>query len=113
MDDKLNGFDQALNNHGSNNLINIDPQFIYMPKLAFDFSYNYRLKDTSPGKNAGADGTDIGVTGGLHPWPIFEDGMMDYRGRPSIPYIDSMRIPNPIVPSNGTLNIIIKAKSQK
>jgi hypothetical protein len=111
-DDEFNDFYPVNKNYVTNNLINTNPQFIRMPKLEFNYTYNYRLKDTSPGKNAGTDGTDIGVTGGLYPWPILEDGMMDYRGRPSLPYIDSMKILNPIIPSNGTLNILLKAKSQ-
>lgn len=112
LKDELNGFNTEKQNHGTNNLVNTDPQFVRMPKLAFDYNYNYRLKDTSPGKNAGTDGTDIGITGGLYPWPVLEDGMMDFRGRPSLPYIDSIKILNPIIPSNGTLNILLKAKSQ-
>jgi hypothetical protein len=108
----LNVFDADNNIIGDNNLINTDPQFKNVPQTKIDLTYDYRLKDTSPGKNAGTDGKDIGITGGDYPWPLNAGGMLDFRGRPSLPYIEKMQILNSVVPTNGTINVSITAKSQ-
>lgn len=56
----------------SNNLVGISTSNIFVnhPSNAYTFSYNsdYHLKDTSPGKNAGYDGTDIGIYGTNQPY---------------------------------------------
>lgn len=67
------------NNQGEGNINGLDPQFLDMKNLQyFTLDGDYRLKDTSPGKNAGSDGKDIGLFGGLYPWPLYEDGKMNY-----------------------------------
>ncbi|MBK6820761.1 MAG: right-handed parallel beta-helix repeat-containing protein [Bacteroidetes bacterium] len=40
-----------------------------MNTIGIDLSYNYELKPTCPGNNAGTDGTDIGIYGGAFPCP--------------------------------------------
>jgi hypothetical protein len=56
-------------NTGSNNLMITTPLFENFP-FADDYerSFDFRLKSDSPGKNAGTDGTDIGVYGGSTPF---------------------------------------------
>lgn len=92
---------------GSGNINNTDPQFINVSSAAtqFSYSYNYQLQNTSPGKNAGTDGTDIGVFGGLTP---FKPG-----GETFLPVIRQMTITNPIVPSGTDINVTITAETQE
>lgn len=56
----------------SNNLLSVSTGNIFVnhPSSTYSFSYNsdYHLKDTSPGKNAGYDGTDIGIYGTNQPY---------------------------------------------
>jgi hypothetical protein len=102
----------SINNTGENNLININPQFEDASTIIFNFSYNYRLKDSSPAKNNGTDGTDIGITGGGYPWATNDDGTLDLSGKPNIPQIEKMNILNSVVPLDGTLKVSVKVKSQ-
>lgn len=97
------------NNTGNNNLENIDPQFNSVASTTFSFDYDYRLQDSSPCKNAGIDGTDIGITGGAYPWPQKADGTLNLTGMPPIPQIIEMYVLNPVVPANGTLSVKVKA----
>jgi len=90
-------------NIGSGNLNNTDPEFINGNTSNYDPDGNYRLGPTSPGKNAGTDGTDIGIYGGPYP---FVDG-----GIPPIPQILLMHVSNP-VPLNSDIDIHIKARKQ-
>ena len=68
------------------------------------FHNNYRLKSTSLGHNAGTDGTDIGIYGGVFPW---KDGSM-----PSNPHIISKTIPG-TTDASGNLNVNIKVEAEK
>ena len=92
-------------NFGSGN-INADPQFENVPSSAqfFNYSHDYNLKSTSPGKNAGTDGKDIGVYGGM--------GAFSMGGEPAIPIIKLFSIKNTIVPPNGNLEIKIEAETK-
>ncbi len=86
---------------GSNNLINVNPQFVnvQLPNQASDFDYtrNYRLQPASPAKGAGEGGTDIGLYE-----PDFEFSM---TGEPARPQALSIT-PNPVVvPSGGTTTV--------
>jgi hypothetical protein len=115
------GFGQTSNivtgtNSGSNN-IQADPKFLYLYSTT-NHSYNdqnkYRLKSSSPGKNTGTDGTDIGIYGGQYPWPA--SVLVDYIHciPPAIPMMQELNIQNSSVPANGTLNFSVKAyKSSK
>ncbi len=42
--------------------------FVNVPDRNFSYSYNYRLKSDSQGKNAGSDGTDVGIFGTSQPY---------------------------------------------
>jgi hypothetical protein len=57
-------------NWGSNNIVN-QPQssiFINQSGNIFNYTHDYHLQSSSPGKDAGKDGTDIGFYGGAFPW---------------------------------------------
>jgi hypothetical protein len=93
-------------NSGSNNINSADPQFttgrlsngivaLASPELD---AYSWHLKSTSPGHNAGADGTDVGIYGGLYPMPNLE-------GVTTLPQIRRMDILNQQVPHNGVLSV--------
>lgn len=66
-------------------------------------AFNFRLASGSPGHNAGTDGTDIGIYGGLFPW---KEG-----GLPSNPHIRSQNIGG-ATDGNGKLKINIKVAAQ-
>lgn len=93
-------------NTGANNLPGVDPQWVNVPVggYAFSYSYDYNLQPTSPGVNAGTDGTDIGIYGGTHPYI--------YTGMPAIPQIIEMNVQNSNIPANDSLQIQVKARKQ-
>lgn len=93
-------------NVGSNNLIG-QPQvsiFVNQSGNTFDYSHDYHLQPNSPGKNAGTDGTDIGIYGGIYPW---KEGSI-----PSNPHFQSIQIA-PKTDNNGNLNVKIKVAAQE
>ncbi|MBI3233639.1 MAG: hypothetical protein HYZ42_06290 [Bacteroidetes bacterium] len=86
------------------NKTNVNPSFINFPNggAYFDYSYNFNLQDTSQLKNAGTDGTDIGITGGI--------GYYEQNGIPNIPQIREFNITSSrTIAPGGTLNINIKS----
>jgi hypothetical protein len=102
------------NNSGSNNQINVSPQFINgppIPTAPVDISnvpnFNWDLQTSSPGQNAGTDGTDIGVFGGASPFNVFA-----ITGITTLPQITQMNINNSTIPVNGILNVNVIAKKR-
>jgi hypothetical protein len=101
---------QKNTNWGNNFMINCildQPQnsiFIDPQDFVFNIKNNFRLQDNSPGKNAGTDGTDIGIYGGRFPW---KDG-----GLPANPHIESKFV-NGTTDTNGNLNVNIKVEAQE
>jgi len=97
------------NNTSLGNKENVNPLFVNAPSSTFSYSYDYNLQATSPGKNAGTDGTDIGIYGGLYPFP--SGGVSPYvtSPLPKIPQIMEMNLINSVLPANGTLQVQIKA----
>ena len=97
--------------NGVGNMSSVDPQFTSMPidNTMYQFSYtnDYRLKATSPGKNAGTDGTDIGIFGGQRPMPL---NVITITGEPQIPQIYYMFLQNSVIDPNTPLNVTIKAR---
>ena len=95
-------------NSGSGNLIGIDPQFTTYPFEGggFSYSYDFTLKITSPGIDAGTDNSDIGMTGGLMPYIP--------GSNPRIPQMTEVKFPDNAssVKIGGTLNVSFKAKKQ-
>lgn len=93
-------------NTGTNNFINIDPKFNNADaslQISNFFNYDLTLKDDSPCKNAGTDSTDLGLTGGLYPWPLTSDGKLDISGNPLTPIIQQFDLLNPVIGKDGTL----------
>jgi hypothetical protein len=106
----LNSNDEipGANNSGSGNLIGVDPQFTSYPFEGggFSYTYNFTLKGTSPGIDAGTDNSDIGMTGGLIPYTPGTN--------PRIPQMTEVKFPDNAssVKVGGTLNVSFKAKKQ-
>lgn len=69
----------------------------------FDYKEDYHLKPDSPGKNAGTDGTDIGLYGGAYPW---KEGAI-----PSNPHYQRVQI-SPKTDNSGKLNVKVKVAAQ-
>lgn len=69
----------------------------------YDSHHDYRLKEGSPYKNAGTDGTDIGLYGGSNPFK--------HNCLPSTPRIQTSEVPAE-TDENGMLNIQINVEAQ-
>lgn len=96
-----------MNSVGSGNLINQDPEFVNYPFLGgpFDYAHDYNLAPSSPGVDAGTDGTDIGLYGGSSPMGI---GI-----NPSIPQMMYVTFPNnSSVEVGGSLEVEFKSHKQ-
>ncbi|NVO21224.1 MAG: hypothetical protein HXX13_16095 [Bacteroidetes bacterium] len=95
-------------NLGSGNKINQNPLFVNYPlagAVAFSYNHDFHLLAGSPGKNAGTDGTDIGIYGGWSPF--------DVGANPYIPQMIELTLPSgSSVPAGGTLNVHFKARKQ-
>jgi hypothetical protein len=105
-----NGIDADTNSFQNNLSLNCDSVFV---NASFTSSvgcgknytelYDYKLKTTCPGKNAGTDGSDIGIYGGNYPW---KEG-----GVPFTPHYQFKKV-NGTTNSSGNLPIQIKVKAQ-
>ena len=93
-------------NIGSGNLTAQDPMFTNVPINTFNYSYDFSLSAASPGKNAGTDGKDVGIYGGVMPF-------VDMTGTPAIPQVKSLSILNPVIPVGDSLQVIIKANKHQ
>ena len=103
-------FDYGTNTTGGN-IEATDPLFNDAANFSFEYTDDYRLKSNSPAKNAGSDGTDIGITGGTSPWPVTEaSSPYIHSSFPAVPQITQMDIQNASVGIGGTINVNIKAK---
>ncbi len=101
---------------GTGNYVQSDPLFVVsspalpIPGTSIAYasikSYNWTLQPSSVGHLHSGDGTDCGIYGGLYPWSNF-------TGQSNIPLVQSFIIQNPVVQSNGTLNITVKAKKMQ
>jgi hypothetical protein len=83
--------------------VDVDPMFTAYPGGRFSYDHNFHLKTSSPGKNAGTDGTDIGIYGGM--------GFSETR-EPPIPIIRAFSIQNGVVAPNGKLSIKVRAEAK-
>jgi hypothetical protein len=93
-------------NFGTANKVNVDPAFTDFPTAGagtFNYDYDFHLQASSPGKNAGTDGKDMGVYGGV--------GFSE-SGEPAVPQIREFVIKNSVVAPNSKLNITIKAEAK-
>ncbi len=100
-------------NSSAGNLEDTSPQFVSVSGAAFDYSYDYHLQGTSPGINAGTDGSDIGLYGGTYSFPSGGDVPWQTSPMPAIPQIMQMDVLNSVLPADSTLRIHIKARKQK
>jgi hypothetical protein len=95
----------GVGNTGSGNLVGINPEFVNPPastSSALLLTYDYHLQPTSPGKNAGTDGTDIGIYGGGSPWVFSPTGS-------TLPVVQSLNVSS-IIKVGDSLKVQIKAK---
>jgi hypothetical protein len=109
------------NSTGSGNLNNTNPRFISQASILATLStnilnidHNYGLEAASPLRNAGTDGTDIGITG----------GQLNYRWSNSpLPNMPMRQAPTPLVTllkanngqsyvTTGSVNVQLKAKKR-
>ncbi len=93
-------------NTGNNNIINqVDTDTFVNATSSGNFNYtdDYHLKATSPGKSAGYDGTDIGIYGGVFPWKV--------GSIPSNPHFQTATIA-PKTDNAGLLNVKITVSAQ-
>jgi len=72
-------------NQGVNNIANVDKETIFVDRRNFIHPQaNLQLKDDCVGKEAGSDGTDVGIYGGPYPFK--------HNRLPFIPFIKSTAI---------------------
>jgi hypothetical protein len=90
-------------NNGANPFINA-PQTLnaYANNTTPFNQLNFSLVASSPGINAGTDGTTIGIQGGAYP---FAEGSIYGSLSGQVPYVSSFIIDNPVIPQGGTLGI--------
>jgi hypothetical protein len=100
------------NNQGNNNFITTTPLTIKAIFPTYDantingdgiYKANFNLPAGSPYKNAGRDGTDIGIYGGVFPW---KPGSV-----PSNPHFQSLKVA-PQTDSSGNLKVQITVAAQ-
>jgi hypothetical protein len=110
VNDGYNGVD-GNENQGSGNFLNaglLETMFInYDPAVhSYQSLYyaDFHLPVDSPYKNAGRDGTDIGIYGGAFPW---KEGSIPFN-----PHFQVFQI-SPKTAANGNLNVNIKVKAQE
>lgn len=99
-------------NAGLNNISNQNPLFVNATVGAFDIAKDYRLAIGSPAINAGMDGTDIGVSGGLFPWRRNADGTYDMSGTPNLPQVVQLTV-TPFIMNYNNQQLQIDAKAKK
>ena len=92
-------------NYGVNNMYELYDAIYAIPSFnTFSYSYDYRIKSSSSGKNSGTDGTDRGIYGGMYPWKA--------GSVPSNPHFQFKQISG-TTDANGNLNIKIKVAAQE
>lgn len=87
---------------------NIDKQavetiFVSHPGGAFSYDSDFHLKETSPGKNAGTDGTDIGIYGTMSP---YKEGAVPFNPHITINNISTR------TDSEGKLDVKVTVEAQ-
>jgi hypothetical protein len=99
-------------NSGGGNFVGVEPLFTNVTNFnTYSNTANHRLQNSSPGRNAGTDGTDLGIYGGVYP---FSSGGMgtqyDTAPMPPIPQVTAVNIQNATIQPNGTLNVQVQGK---
>ena len=114
-------FSSISGNSSSGNLDNTDPGYtnlftnITANKIINGYDlFNIRISNSSPAKNAGTDGTDIGPTGGAY--PIYNNVLTNEQlsGEPPLPQVRSANFTNNInaVQTGGTLQINVTGRKR-
>ncbi len=103
-----NPFNIGQNNiTGTGNINNKNPKFVSYDLTTQQITRNdnLNLQSTSPAKNAGTDGKDLGIYGGATPaqYPL--------SGEPAIPQVKTMNINNTTVSPGAVLQVQVKANS--
>jgi hypothetical protein len=78
--------------------------FVTQSGNTFNYTQDYHLQATCPGKNAGKEGTDIGIYGGTFPW---KEGSIPFN-----PHFQQVQV-SPNTDANGNLNVNIKVEAQE
>lgn len=90
---------------GLNNIFGVSQSSIFVNQsgMAFNYDHDYDLQTASLGKNAGTDGSDVGIYGGIYPWKIG-----------SIPFNPHFQFKNvgPTTDNTGQLNVNIRVSAQ-
>ena len=102
-------------NVGYNNMNHTDPNFVSSTPTNFDFYHDYHLQNGSPGISAATDGSNIGIYGGLYPFPIGGASGSGFQTsqEPAIPQIYNYIIQNQTVQPNDSVSVNIKVSIQK
>ena len=77
--------------------------FVNWSGTTFVYTDDYHLQSGCPGKNAGTDGTDMGIYGGSFPW---KEGSVPFN-----PHIQLVNIAD-TTDQNGNLNVNIRVAAQ-
>ena len=88
---------------GNNSIFDINPQFesITNASPVWNYDHDYNLKNASPGKNAGTDGSDLGIYGGR-----FNFNKYGFTSLPRFISVDSDRN---VVEQGNDISITIEA----
>ncbi len=78
--------------------------FVNQEGNTFNYTHDYHLQINSSGKNAGTDGTDVGIYGGIYPW---KEGSIPFN-----PHFQQVQV-SPKTDANGNLNVNIKVEAQE
>lgn len=90
------------------NQVGVDPLFVDAAIGDYSTDNNYQLQSSSPAKDAGTDGDDIGLSGG--------EGYFETHGVPGIPQMNDLQIVSPedgqVLPG-GTIQVSLFSTIQR
>lgn len=100
-------------NSGAGNFVAVDPLFVNVTNLnTYASTFDYRLQASSTIRNAGTDGTDLGIYGGTRPFPSggASGSGFDTSALPPIPQVTEVNILNATLQPGTPLNVNVKAR---
>lgn len=100
-------------NSGAGNFVTVDPLFVSVTNLNnYATTFDYRLQTSSTVRNAGTDGTDLGIYGGTRSFPSggASGSGFDTSALPPIPQVTEVNIQNATLQPGSQLNVNVKAK---
>ena len=100
---------------GFNNQSHTNPNFVSVSSTLYNYFNDYHLQSGSPAINASSDGTNMGIYGGLYPFPIGGASGSGFQTsqEPVAPQIYEYTIQNNIIQPSDTLHINVKVSIQK